>query len=841
MCIVVGERSRRVRLIVMRWVVAVVALLGMVREGLAAAPANAPDPVREAQDHEAAAQWCAAAWTLTSLRVDERELVFALCVLGETSDGELSVKGSVSKARIERLITGTSRVKARNSWQLERLVELLPASLIPPSKREATAVTPQAREVTLVVGDATQAIVLIDGIFGIETAKVTDESKKVTVSVHASELVVIGKGPKGRPTFVRRISIDGKTDSEKGDEPIEISLATPEQETLGCLDLQVAKDDRSELWLDGKRIEAGPQPVRLGVPHTLTVMHRGAAGTWIVEVEETLAERHYATECSLEELDLRSSKGIALTPVGVDDSCGDFGPSGSAVWGDAARFIEQNAPRAGLTFRDLNGVATAAHWLEDVRHSLTSLGGEPVGASRGDRATEREIATAGAELWRQGVRQVVSLEVQCRRDPRTSGLRLSVVGRILDLETLHESNHDSVAGVDLDGLIEVDTEVISDLDAVEPAVRRLVARLLDLRYLFFAEFRRQVWFSQEISVVVELIDPAEGPEHHLEVTPSFDAFAPDRSMAAAICPGLEATGRIAGRPPEEVTLGRRMAAPHWEEQSHSSYTRTFMLHVDPRQPGPVILRATWASSQGRLAEYRCIDVIQAPRMLTGELSIGAAELGREHAQRSSLRTSLTVDFLSPLRDKREWFHLGVGGGLNLMTRRYDALPSWDGLPTAAEAPPELFVDDGNTSLEWNRYGLVLGPRAAGVWRPLCWRTERRAARGCGSVTRRFLLTVMGSVDLDVGFFDAERLPEAFSAARGELPLADFDLDVSVKALLGYQLSSRQVVSLGLTLWLPGIDDRIIASFQRQYPRERSSPDYDFFPMLGGTLRYGWSL
>lgn len=757
-------------LLALRGLVIVGLLWILAASGVAAEPAPSnesvegttpPDGSLAPLKPEAAAQACAGAWTLTSLQLQERELVFSLCMLRETSGNEgLSSADDDARTRLDVTFQRARRVE----WQLRLLTRLVPKGLHPDDLPDTTLPKAEA----------------------------------------------------------------------------------------GCLDLQVAKDERSTLWLDGTKVEVGRvDEVSMDVPHMLAVMHRKAPGEWVVEAEETVEIPSAAadtSECLVVELDLRSSRGVALTPVVVDDACGDFGPSGSAVWGNAARFLERNAPRAGLSFRDLNGVARAAKWLEDVQSSLTSLGGEPLGAKRGQRATEYQVALAGAELWRQGVQEVISLEVQCRRDPSSVGLRLSVVGRSLNLDVLHASNVDPVAGIELGGLIEVDTELVHDSDAVEPAVRHLISRLLELRYLQFTEFRREVPFAQQIAMVVEFVDPAGGPEYEFAATPRFDAFAPDRSMAAAICPSLENTGRVAGRPPEDVTLGRPLASPRWKERSHSARTRTYLLQLDPPRPGPIIVRAQLATNGAEMVEYRCLDVVQAPRMITAELAIGALEHDKRISGRTSLRTSLTVDFLAPLRGSigrvsLERFHLGMGGGVSIVNRRYEALPAWDGLPMVepTDQPASMPLLDRDVSLEWNRYSVVLGPRGAIVVRPLCRPRWRHGGGWCSQPRRGFVVVVAGAIDLDLGFFQARVHPDSYSVSQGDLPIADFDVDMTAKLLLGYQLSPRQAVSIGLIAWIPGIDDRTVAFFQGQFPQQRSTPSYDFFPMLGGLLRYGWSL
>jgi hypothetical protein len=214
---VVGECGGPVWPVVMRCLFAVGLLVGVPSESLAAEPearacskdeADAGGPAQTAKDPEKAAQRCAAAWTLTSLRVAERELVFALCMLGETEDGNLAAQGDDSKKRIERLVARASRVAVRNPWQFARFVELVPVGLLPSTGPEALVVVPEPREVTLRVEECTESIVVVDGVYGVETVKVDAGSTTVTVTVHAATPVVFTKGAQGRASVARPLPPD---------------------------------------------------------------------------------------------------------------------------------------------------------------------------------------------------------------------------------------------------------------------------------------------------------------------------------------------------------------------------------------------------------------------------------------------------------------------------------------------------------------------------------------------------------------------------------------------------------------------------------------------------------
>lgn len=605
-------------------------------------------------------------------------------------------------------------------------------------------------------------------------------------------------------------------------------LDLTDRSDTSCLSLDVAVGPGRVVLLDGQVVETAVPIVPRGL-HTLSIL-RPVGDAWVIESEDVVDANltTFRNECSPVQLDLRPSRGVTLTPVNVDDSCGDFGPSGSRIWGTAARHLQESSRRSRLEFRDLHGVASAADWLREIQAALTSLGGDPIGADRGDLDTVKSVGVSASELWRQGVSRVISLEVQCRRDPAGHGLRISLLGRVLKTDLVHRRLQDPVTGVPLREIIRIETEALEEVRLIEPAVRRVVSRLLDLAYLRFAVSPDEVFYADRIEATVELID---GP--HSTVQPIFQAFEAPEPVAGSICERLQSSGRLAGRDPSAGSLGREVDIITARETEESGASRTYHLSINPRRPGTLILR-TMVPGQPSGAAYHCIDVIQERRQMFVRAGGGTGfgqNLRRPLTPRESTLTRIELGFLTNVR-RHGGFQLGFGGGFGTVaTRLPEGAPDWADLVRAAEAGEAL--PEGEVS--WLRYAILLGPRA--MWRfSFC----RKESGTCPRIVRRLLWGLDITLDADIGIFQPREVPEGLVEFRSRFEPADFDIDVSIGALVGLRHSPRQAILVGINIWTTGADDFVLSRVFRTQ-QDRGSPTYDSAWVWGIVARYDWSL
>ncbi|MCA9694889.1 MAG: hypothetical protein KC636_35250 [Myxococcales bacterium] len=621
-------------------------------------------------------------------------------------------------------------------------------------------------------------------------------------------------------------------------------LKIDDQAVLSCLNLQVAVDPGAQIFIDGRQVHNGPvvvsRPQRARSEHRMTVMHRDAnASAWVINAEETIeVTRKYTSTlgCEPVSLDLRSSRAVALTSVRVNEACAATGVDGAAVWGGAARFLQENGSRAGLAFRDFDGVAQVVKHLQEIERALGALGGDPVGASRGSRDTRTSISTAARELWRQGIGRVISLELQCR-EGAAGEQTISLLGRSVDIDLIHEEAKDPLVGVDLGRLVTIETEDLNGNEGVAPATRRLVSRLLQLRYIRFASAPRTVLYTEPMTLVVELYDPG-GADHDAD-TITIEAFGASEATADAICDPLMETGRVAGRVPEDAALGRRRDIVRVKSASAGQSTaraRAYAVELRPRAPETLIIRGVLgAAKRPKHVIYHCVTIENTYRRLWLQLSIGGmVPIGT--APRLAMGRIETGLLLTSSRTGHG-MHLGPVLGFQAMNYQRSAPPSWDDLATGASGEA-VYTDGGAAPIGWNRFSVLLGARVNGHF---SWCVVRRS---CGHWGRRFKFFVSGGLTANVGFIDARDVPTALTTFL-DAPRVDVDLDLDVAvSLLNLFVSNRHGFGIVFDAHLFAFDDGLwdfvqAALKQPARPSARINHDFGFAATAG--IRYTWDL
>lgn len=344
----------------------------------------------------------------------------------------------------------------------------------------------------------------------------------------------------------------------------------------GCINAQIAAPTGSQLLIDGQPAE-GMGVVRVPVlgnpggmprgPQDLQVMTRTVLGLsedgrlrWRSQLQRTLSATGFAArgnKCVSVVADISEAKSMVLLGLPRTATCTELGVNHEAVR-EAARNTLAHAKTLrdrGVGLADFVGMATVVGSLGDLEKALRR--GQPTGADRAGAALEQAASSAAAELWRQGARAVVGVELECNRGPTHT--RFTVVARKLDLDVFMRGRRDMVTGTELSGLIEARTEVVEQVDRLERATRRVVSRLLEQEYLSVSAPPTAARLHRTINVTVEVRQAREEPSLVQERL-RLDAYELSYGQAEALCRSLPRSGRRQGTPVDLDQLGHKKLA-----------------------------------------------------------------------------------------------------------------------------------------------------------------------------------------------------------------------------------------------------------------------------------------
>ena len=585
---------------------------------------------------------------------------------------------------------------------------------------------------------------------------------------------------------------------------------------VGCLRLSVELDPDTTLLLDGQPLTSG-EPLRTRRvdvshgPHELLALRCGD-GYCAIRYREVLpASAATATrnQCLDVERDFQFRRSVAILQVRAAPGCDVALASRAGQL--AADYLRRSEAATGRVFRDLAAYASITAAVTSLRHGLNPTVGAAVGADTGADSLDL-IAGVAKEAWRQGIDELVNLELRCSGD---AGLALHATG-ISAREVFGEST-DRVAGLDLTDMLRVETHRFTGEQQLATAVASVLDQLFGRSYIRFYDGPRRVPYRSPARVDLIASGGREyGSElelvarHAWGVRPDCHALhGEDRARAVA---GMARLGLSDSVPVQlggggvDDPLGAARAAPVSAEQPidvgwrrGSGAPISVTASIPPSRHGTTIVTAHW-SRNGKLGppvDATCIHfdvpdrevwatVMYAPDVL---LRAPNADYAARHLR---VMAGFTRYPLTP------WLGFGLAAGYTYT--RYSAsagLPSWQDLsvdPAASHAP-----------LAWGRHGVVLGPllefRSRRVGVPVTRRSGDRAVVGLPVEFRARLSLGVGVGVVDIrdiaGFADFVGSRE-FGTARLRLrPTVDATGEFGVSYNAG-PLTIGHFITIGAT-------------------------------------------
>jgi hypothetical protein len=153
---------------------------------------------------------------------------------------------------------------------------------------------------------------------------------------------------------------------------------------------------------------------------------------------------------------------------------------------------------SGAKPQDIESWGESITGLATLQDNIARLGGDAIGAPTGRLDTWVEFGSAAAELKRQGFKALVWLELYCSR--RDAGWDYTFVARQIDLGKLLNQARNLVTGIDLEGVVASEIEVVSDRRQLAKGIEAPLARLRDIPYVHLADIRTQSSYHDYIGV-----------------------------------------------------------------------------------------------------------------------------------------------------------------------------------------------------------------------------------------------------------------------------------------------------------------------------------------------------
>lgn len=507
-----------------------------------------------------------------------------------------------------------------------------------------------------------------------------------------------------------------------------------------CLRMSVDLDRDMTLLLDGRSITDG-QPlvhrtvsVRSGA-HGLVALRctRTDAGTTCDErFREVLPPVDAAARdnlCRDIALDLHQRRSVAVIEARAAPGCDT-----ALAWraGELAReHLRRNEAALGRTFRDPDSYASITAALGSLRDSLNPEAGQALGAATGGDSLE-QIASVAKEAWRQGIDELVTLELRCNGD------ELDLKGTVISASELYRRQLGPVAGADLRDLMRVQSLVFAGAERLPSTVESVVDQLFGRAYVRLHEgpdrfpYRQRVHFSGVSSVPAPgvVLRPLGGPREAVSkyCTGARDARA--RALAeeegATVGPPILPSAREYRVRDDEVRLR--------EEAATGRVARRFEDRLHARRPGTYVVVAGGA---GRVQDRRCVSFDVPRHELWGSFMFASDILFRTPITDITARHGRFMFGHTWYLRRRPWFGAGIAGGY-----AFTAYKSRDGVP----AWQDLAVDPTKRTetLTWTRHAVVVGPliefRSRRADLPVEFRGRLSATGGLALVDVRKLIT-----------------------------------------------------------------------------------------------------
>jgi hypothetical protein len=579
----------------------------------------------------------------------------------------------------------------------------------------------------------------------------------------------------------------------------------------GCLRLSVDLDADTALLLDGRLLTRGQRLAHRAVgvhagDHELVALRCTAKGECSVRFRESLAAGpRTGTQnlCQDVGLDLHQPRSVAILRTVAAPGC-----DAALAWQAgvlAADYLRRNEAVTGRVFRDLASYATLTKALGSLRTSLNPAAGAAVGAETGADSLEL-VGTVAKEAWRQGIDELITLELRCAGD----GDGLSLEGNALSVREIFTRARGELAGLDLKQLLRVQSLRLGSEAQLESTVGGVLDQLLGRSYLRIREGAAAFPYRQTAR-----FELAAFGETTTDGRPSLNAYrlADAHLPSPPLCRTLRGPDERAGFAAVE-TLTRSLGAArlmrirgddetadagHTEIRSAKATQLTATLRAD--EPGTYLIVARWLGASGRagpVVDATCVRFevpdgeLWASISFTPDLTLRTPvrELRSRH-----LRVMLGHTWYRPLR----WLGLGVAGGYTYTSYLSEAgLPSWQ----------DFTVTPSQTraALEWHRHAIVVGPLVELRSRRATWPVELRARLSAG----------LGVALIDVSrLISADRLgPDSSFATPAQFGTENLRVrptfDATLELGFGYYAGPVAMTHV-FTLGMVGINDMTSAA------------------------------
>lgn len=582
-------------------------------------------------------------------------------------------------------------------------------------------------------------------------------------------------------------------------------VAWEEPPAMTCLNLDVSLDERGALYLDGVPVRAEGREIARTLPVSRADHHLVALDC--PPGEERCHVRYQATlagstlqrrvnDCRSLRLDLsrRSRSVVAVVEATQNELCNDAPLRADGLPGMAAEYLRDERPRERYEFRNLAVIAALTDALVVLRERLKQDGtttGEFGGAERGADSA-RLISGAASEAWRQGIDLLLSFELRCTRIE--AGWRYHLETKGLSLSSLFSREQGPAEGLDLQGLLAVESEELVLPERYRQALEMTIDRLLGLDYVRLMHRRIAGSYRTSPEIRVAHHDGGRcreaGATHCGERRPRVTARRVSAATRPAVCGLLEgrtvrraaviadAQRVYAGAGGREVTL--ELAPEVGAGDGRAAVERG---RLDVLVPGWYLVLARWADEEAA-SDALCVELTATAHegWVDASMSSGALHLlPRENPEVFYLRAR--VGYTRYLRPS-----LGLGPFVGYALTRYalpGGRPSWGDLGSLNAEP-----------LRWARHALLIGGLAE-------YRARLRPLP--------FDLRVRAAPTVSVGFLALSGIPAElteFLGARGG-QVSDLDVDFNLHFDVGgsYNVGPLTILNV-MQVGLNAIDDRL---------------------------------
>ena len=503
-------------------------------------------------------------------------------------------------------------------------------------------------------------------------------------------------------------------------------------QTAACVDIQIASRDRPRVFLNGAPLTVpennGVFARTVWIPtdarntnweHNLLVLLDSEAGPVVGATKTLHPAPEQGSRCIEAHYDLTRevfTNTIGLFRVDADE-CTDAGIDRHKIRAAVEGFVEQS----GWRLADLTGWAQNNEVVARLGESsgrVRASAGRPrtksapgYGASRGQMDTIDLFASGGEELLRQGFSRVLDVGLSCSQ--RGDGnWDYSFQARVVNLKRLAERKRDSLTGVDLDGIVDDDIELILERDELRIGIETTLGRLLERPSIGLRSMPKRQNFVDRLAGNTVVYVPEGSTGHHfLDL-----AYVPlSEESAVTVCGGVERTNELRTKRanfdlPDSESWRTGLPSPI----EPSATERTVPIYVQQTKARHILVRARLLrtrepmSRQGLvgkpevLAEsFRCTDMSRPPVELWTTVSGWFNTRNQSPTRAESTRGVVVAIGMDWLNDV-PWISFGMGISYAHTWRQGSRLPIWDGL----DSPDDLFSPQGGVSYEIREHSIM---------------------------------------------------------------------------------------------------------------------------------------